>query len=81
MSTVSLNDQLYRKTFEVAIAQGKSVEQFVQETLEQAVAQTAPKSLDIERSTRNDLPVMIVSDAASPIDLAKVRDAIEEHGF
>jgi hypothetical protein len=81
MSTVSLDDQLYRKTFEVAIAQGKTVDQFVQETLEQAVAQTAPKSLDVQRSTRNNLPVMILGNTASPIDPAKVRDAIEEHGF
>jgi len=81
MSTVSVDDQLYRKTFEVAIAQGKTVDQFVQETLEQAVAQTASNSVGVRRSTRNDLPVMIVGDTAPPIDPAKVREAIEEQVF
>jgi len=81
MSTVSLDDQLYQKTVEVAIAQGKTVDEFVQETIEQAVAQTASNSEVVRRSTRNDLPVMIVGDTVSPIDPAKVRESIEEQGF
>jgi hypothetical protein len=81
MSTVSVDDQLYQKTVEVAIAQGKTVDEFVQETLEQAVAQTASNSEIVRRSTRNDLPVMIVGDTVPPIDPAMVREAIEEPGF
>lgn len=78
MSTVNVNDQLFQRTFEVAIAQGKSVDEFVAETLEHAVSGAVAPAVVVERTTRNRLPVMVVREGVPRIDPAKVREAIEE---
>lgn len=81
MSTVNLDETLYLRTIEVAESQGKTVDEFVSETLRRAVGQAAPRRVAVRRSTRNGLPVIVVNGTVSLIDLQKVRESIEEEGF
>jgi hypothetical protein len=81
MSTVNVSDQLFQRTFEVAVAQGKTVDEFVAETLQQAVGGAASPVVVIGQTMRNDLPVMMVGEGVPRIDPAKIREAIEEEGF
>jgi hypothetical protein len=81
MSILRLDDQLFQQTTVIAAAQGKTVDEFVSETLRQAVGPAVPHSGDVRRSVRNGLPVMLVNGAAPAIDPQKVRDLIEEEGF
>jgi hypothetical protein len=81
MSTVIVDDQLYRRTIEMANAQGKTVEEFVSDALRQVVDQTVPRAAVVRRSSRNGLPVMVVSDTVPAVDPQKVRKSIEEEGF
>lgn len=76
MTTVSLNNELYRQASEVAAAQGKTMDQFVGEALQQAVAIAS-----VRQSIRNGLPVMMVGKQAAQVDLNKVRDLLQEDGF
>jgi hypothetical protein len=61
--------------------QGKTVEEFVGDTLRHAVGQTAPQVAVARRTTRNGLPVMVFNGIAPPFDLPAVRESIEEEGF
>jgi len=79
MSTVNVNDELFQQTIALAAAQGKTVDEFVSDTLRRAVGQAVPQSVVVRRSTRNELPVMLVNGTAPAIDPRKVRESIEEH--
>jgi hypothetical protein len=76
MSTCTVDDELYQRAAEAAAAQGKTVDEFVGETLRKALSMVG-----VRRTVRNGLPVMIVSDDTPPIDPAKVRQCLEEEGF
>ena len=76
MSTLTVDDELYRRAIETAAAQGKTVETFVDEALRKALAMVG-----VRRTVRNGLPVMVVSHDTPTIDPAKVRQCLEEQGF
>ena len=76
MSNLTVDDQLLQRTSEVAAAQGKTVEQFVAEALQQALDRIA-----LRRVFRNGVPTIVSDGTLLPIDPAKVRQAIEEEGF
>jgi len=67
--------ELYQQATEAA-AQGKSVNQFVDEALRQALSRVS-----VRRTVRNGLPVMVVSGDIAAIDPSKVRQCLEEEGF
>ena len=82
MSTVNVDETLYLRTIEVAKSHGLSINEFVGETLRQAVEQAGTrKSVTAQRSTRNGLPVMDVNGYRLSINPRKVRESIEEEGF
>jgi len=76
MSTFTVDDELYQRATEAAAAQGKTVDEFVGAALRQALAMVG-----VRRTVRNGLPIMVVSDDTSAIDLTKVRQCLEEEGF
>ena len=76
MSTLTVDDELYQRASEAAAAQGKTVDEFVGETLRKALS-----TVGIRRTLRNGLPVMVVSDDTPIIDLDNVRRGLEEEGF
>jgi hypothetical protein len=76
MSTLTVDDELYRRATEAAAAQGKTVDEFVGEALRKALSMVG-----IRRTVRNGLPVMIVRDDTPRIDPAKVRQCLEEEDF
>lgn len=76
MSVLTVDDQLFQRTREVAASQGKTVEQFVAEALRQALDRVA-----LRRILRNGLPTIVSNGTLSPIDPAKIRQSIEEEGF
>jgi hypothetical protein len=81
MSTVNVDDQLYLRTREIAREQGKSVDEFVSDVLQQTVGPIVPQQTLVHLATRNGLPVMIVNGLAPSIDPLTVRRIIEEEGF
>ena len=80
MSTLSLDDQLYKQAVAAAGAQGMSVEQFVSKALRQAVGKL-PSYGTLRRTARHGLPVIIVGNDVVPIDPLSVRQSLEEEGF
>ena len=76
MPRLMLDAELYQQATEAAAAQGKSVDQFVDEALRQVLAQ-----IGVRQTVRNGLPVMVVSDDVPPIDPANIRQCLEEEGF
>ena len=76
MSTLTVDDELYQRATEAAVAQGKTVDEFVGAALRRALS-----IVGVRRMVRNGLPVMIVSDDTPRIDPAKVRQGLEEEGF
>ena len=76
MTTFNIDNQLYQQALEVAAAQGKSVDDFVDEAVRGALS-----NADVRQTTRNGIPVLVVSEAVPPIDPAKVQQVIEEEGF
>jgi hypothetical protein len=76
VSTVTVDHELYRRATEAAAAQGKTVDEFVDEALRKALSMVG-----VRRTVRNGLPVMVVSDDTPPIDPAKVCRFLEEEGF
>jgi hypothetical protein len=76
VSTLTVDDELYQRATEAAAAQGKTVDEFVDEVLRKALSM-----LGVRRTVRNGLPVMIVSDNTPIIDPAKVRRCLEDEGF
>jgi toxin-antitoxin system PIN domain toxin len=75
VSTVTLDHELYRRATEAAAAQGKTVDEFVDEALRKALSKVG-----VRRTVRNGLPVMVVSDDTPPIDPAKVRRCLGRGG-
>jgi hypothetical protein len=71
MSTLTVDDELYKRATEAAAAQGKTIDEFVGEALRQALAMVG-----VRRTMRNGLPVMVVS-GDIPMDPAKVRQCLE----
>jgi len=76
MSTLTVDDELYRRAIEAAAAQGKTVDAFVDEALRKALAMVG-----VRRTVRNGLPVMVVSHDTATIDPATVRRCLEEEGL
>jgi hypothetical protein len=76
MSTVMVDQELFQRACEAAAAQGKTVEDFVDAMLRQALALTSP-----QQTMRNGVPVMLVSLETPAIDPAHVRRWLEEEGF
>jgi hypothetical protein len=67
---------LYQRAAEAAAAQGKTVDEFVDEALRKVLS-----TVGARRTVRNGLPVMGVSDGTPCIYPAKVRQCLEEEGF
>jgi hypothetical protein len=61
VSTLAVDDELYRRAAEAAAAQGKTVDEFVGEALRKALSMVG-----VRRTVRNGLPVMVVSDDTPP---------------
>jgi Arc/MetJ family transcription regulator len=76
MSMLTVDDELYQRATEAAVAQGKTVDEFVGEALRRALSMVG-----VRRTVRNGLPVMLVSNDTPRIDPAKVRHCLEEEGF
>jgi hypothetical protein len=68
VSALTVDDELYQRATEAAAAQGKTVDEFVDQAL-----RTALSMVGVRRAVRNGLPVMVVSDGTPPIDPDKVR--------
>jgi hypothetical protein len=76
VSMLTVDDELYQRATEAAAAQGKTVDEFVDEALRKALSMVG-----IQRTVRNRLPVMVVGDDTPPIAPARVRQYLEEEGF
>jgi hypothetical protein len=76
MSVLNVDNELLQQSKAVAVAQGKTVEEFVEEALRLAVQTVVP-----HRALRNGLPTMIVNGITPAIDPQKVRRSIEEDGI
>ena len=76
MSSVNIDNDLFQQTKAAAAVQGKTVDEFVAETLQQAVHSLLPR-----RVVRNGLPTIVVNGTVAAIDPEKVRQSIEENGF
>jgi hypothetical protein len=76
VSMLTVDDELYQRATEAAAAQGKTVDEFVDEALRKALSMVG-----VRCTVRNGLPVMVVSDNTPPIDPSKVRQYLEEEGF
>jgi hypothetical protein len=76
VSTLKVDDELYQRATEAAAAQGRTVDEFVDEALRKALSMVG-----VRRTVRNGLPVMVVSDNTPLIDPAKVRRCLEDEGF
>ena len=76
MSTLTVDDELYRRAIEAAAAQGKTVDAFVDEALRKALT-----IVGVRRTVRNGLPVMVVSHDTPAIAPATVRRCLEEEGL
>jgi hypothetical protein len=73
MSTLTVDDDLYQQASEAAAAQGKTVDQFVGDTLRKALS-----TVGVRRTVRNGVPVMVVRDSIPMIDPVKVRQHLSE---
>jgi hypothetical protein len=76
VSTLTVDDELYQRATEAAAAQGKTVDEFIDDALRKALSMVG-----VRRTVRNGLPVMVVGDDISPIDPGKVRRCLEDEGF
>jgi hypothetical protein len=76
VGTLKVDDELYQRATEAAAAQGRTVDEFVDEALRKALSMVG-----VRRTVRNGLPVMVVSDNTPLIDPAKVRRCLEDEGF
>jgi hypothetical protein len=76
VSMLTVDDELYQRAIEAAAAQGKTVDEFVDEALRKALSMVG-----VRCTVRNGLPVMVVSDNTPPIDPSKVCQYLEEEGF
>lgn len=76
MSSLQVDDQLYQQTMEVALAQGKSIDEFAEAALREALVRVAPPT-----KIRNGLLVFDVACVAPTIEPETVRHWIEEEGF
>jgi hypothetical protein len=75
VTTLTIDDELSRQACAAAAAQGKSLDEFVREVLQDAV-----RSPVIRRKSRNGLPVVMVC-PPTPIESQAVADALGEEGF
>jgi hypothetical protein len=76
VTTLSVNSELYEQASRAAAAQGKTVDEFVDEALRNALS-----GARVRHTMRNGVPVMVVDDGTPPIDPAKIRRCLEEEGF
>lgn len=77
MTTLSIDAELERLAREAAAAEGKTLDEFVGEALRQVLLNGKAFSL----STRNGLPVVVVSSDVPLIDPLEIRRSLEEEGF
>jgi len=75
MTTLLIDDELGRQVGRVAAKQGKSVDEFVHDVLQQAVS-----GRSVSRKERSGLPVIDVSPPA-PIDPHLISRTLAEEGF
>ena len=73
MSTLTVDNESTQHATETAAAEGKTVDEFVDEALRQVLFMVGAR-----RTVRNGLPVIVVSDDTPRIDPAKVRQCLEE---
>ncbi len=76
MATVSVSSELFQQASSVAAAQGRTVEEFAEEALRNAVA-----DMSVRQELRNGIPVMMVGKGVPPIEPSLIRQSIEEEGF
>jgi hypothetical protein len=76
MPSLNIDSELFQLTQAAAAVNGKTVEQFVEETLRDVIGTASPK-----QSMRNGLPVMVMNGTMPEIDVRSVRRSIEEDGF
>ena len=76
MSTLSLDDFLYKRTAEAAAAHGMTVDAFVAETLRAALERES-----IVRATRSGIPTLVVAPTVPLIDPQRVQSSLAEEGF
>ena len=77
MTTLTIDDELGHLANRAAAAQGKTLDEFVDETLRQALW----KPPGIRRTVRSGIPVMLVSEDTPAVDPKKIRRCLEEEGF
>jgi len=75
VTTLMIDDELGQQAKRTAAAQGKTLDEFVREVLQQAL-----HGEKLTRCVRNGLPVM-QSQSATPIDPLVVKRVLEEEGF
>ena len=75
MTTLALDDELYRLAREAATAEGKTVDEFVGRLLREALTPTR-----LRKTMRNGLPVMVPSESTPLIDPDRIRRSLED-GF
>lgn len=81
MSAVDLDESLYRRTIEIAQSRGQLVDEFVSETLRQAVGAAHTSPAAYQRATKNGIDDLIVNGATPSLDDREARRMIEEQGF
>jgi hypothetical protein len=75
VTTLMIDDELGQRAKRTAAAQGKTLDEFVREVLQQAL-----NGEKLTRTVRNGLPV-VQSQSATPIDPLAVKRKLEEEGF
>lgn len=81
MSTVTLDESLYRRTIEVALAKGQSVDEFVSETVRRVIEVVPMPPVTCQRASKNGIDVLILNGTTPSLDIREARRAIEELGF
>jgi hypothetical protein len=76
VSMLTVDDELYQRATEAAAAQGKTVDEFVDEALRKALSMVG-----IRCTVRNGLPVMLVSDNTPPSIPPKCASTWRRKGF
>lgn len=81
MSTVNLDESLYRRTIEVALAKGQSVDEFVSEAVRRVIEVVPTFPAAFQRTSKNGIDVLILNGATPSLDVREARRTIEEQGL
>ena len=76
MSMLTVDDELYQRATEATAAQGKTVDELVDEALRKALSMVG-----VRCTVRNGLPVMLVSDNTPPSIPPKCASTWRRRGF